>query len=142
MKPVVIAFGLLIFALLVLFQLARFSPFQSMPMLEIWIAIFSIIFFIIGVFISRKFFRPAVKGDEINGTQLTPDEQLLKLGISKREYEVLKLIDEGLSNQEIAGRLFLSEHTVKKHISNLFFKLEAVRRTDAVKKAKELKILT
>ena len=67
--------------------------------------------------------------------------QLQKLGLSKREFEILMLINDGLSNQQIADKLFVSEHTVKKHISNLFFKLDAERRTEAIKKAKELKII-
>src|SRR5688500_6042361 len=141
MKSVVIGFGLLIFALLVLFQLARFSPFHAMPSLEWWIVIFSVVFFIIGTFISRKYIPPAGGKNNKPEPGLTPEHQLAKLGISRREYEVLQLINEGLSNQEITARLFLSEHTLKKHVSNLFFKLEAVRRTEAVKKAKELKLI-
>ena len=90
---------------------------------------------------SRKYVKLATGKSNNLHPLLPPDQQLEKLGISKREYEVLQLINEGLSNQEIAARLFLSEHTVKKHVSNLFFKLEAVRRTDAVKKAKELKLI-
>ncbi len=141
MKAVIIGFGLLIFALLALFQLVRFSPFQTMPSVEIWIVIFSVVFFVIGAFISRKYLRSPVRRENSQGREVTPQEQLKKLGISKREFEVLQLINEGLSNQEIAGKLFLSEHTVKKHVSNLFFKLEAVRQIDAVKKAKELKLI-
>ena len=148
MKPVVIGFGLLIFALLVLFQLARISPFKSLPSAEIWLVIFCILFFCIGIFISRKFFnRSGSLNSRVNGMNisdsplLSPDEQLQKLGISRREFEVLQLINEGLSNHQIAEKLFLSEHTVKKHVSNLFFKLEAARRTDALKKAKELRLI-
>ena len=60
------------------------------------------------------------------------EPQLQRLGISKREYEVLELIALGLSNQEIAERLFVSLSTVKTHSSNLFMKLEARRRTQAI----------
>jgi ATP/maltotriose-dependent transcriptional regulator MalT len=51
------------------------------------------------------------------------------------------LINDGLSNQQIADKLFVSENTVKKHISNLFFKMDVERRTEAIKKAKGLRIL-
>src|SRR5262249_721333 len=63
------------------------------------------------------------------------------LGIRKREYEVLELIAQGLSNQEIAERLFVSLSTVKTHSSNLFMKLDARRRTQAIHRAKELGLL-
>ena len=66
---------------------------------------------------------------------------LEKLAISKREQEVLELMAQGLSNQEIADRAFLSIHTVKTHASNLFVKLDVQRRTQAVKRAKELGII-
>jgi ATP/maltotriose-dependent transcriptional regulator MalT len=69
------------------------------------------------------------------------EPELQRLGISKREYEVLELIAQGLSNQEIAAKLFVSLNTVKTHSSNLFMKLEARRRTEAIRRAKELRLL-
>jgi LuxR family maltose regulon positive regulatory protein len=61
--------------------------------------------------------------------------------LSQREQEVLKLICEGCSNQAIAGRLVLSLHTVKKHTSNIFSKLGVTSRTQAVARARQLKLL-
>ena len=58
------------------------------------------------------------------------------LGITPRELEVLQLIAEGLSNKEMAERLFVSENTVKTHTSRVFDKLGASRRTQAVQFAK------
>jgi DNA-binding CsgD family transcriptional regulator len=148
MKQVVIGFGILIFSLLMLFQLAKFQSYRSEFKIEVWIAIFSILFFIIGIILSRKVFKPKpqVIEKEVFINKDDPFEvdgdQLLKLGISKREYEILQLINEGLSNQQIADKLFVSENTVKKHISNLFFKMDVERRTEAVKKAKGLKIIS
>jgi len=70
------------------------------------------------------------------------NENLLKqLSISKREYEVLELIAGGLSNQEIADKLFVSLNTIKTHSSRLFEKLEVSRRTQAVEKAKSLGLI-
>jgi two-component system, NarL family, response regulator LiaR len=67
--------------------------------------------------------------------------ELRQLRISSRELEVLQLMAEGLSNQEIAERLFVSLNTIKTHSSNLFIKLEAERRTQAVEKAKRLSLI-
>lgn len=148
MKQVIIGFGILIFALLVLFKLARFQYFKSGFQIEIWIAAFSILFFVIGIFLSRKIFTAKTtiienKNAEPAGQPFEVDAaQLSKLGISKREFEILQLINDGLSNQQIADKLFVSENTVKKHISNLFFKMDVERRTEAIKKAKGLKILS
>ncbi|HOO10602.1 MAG TPA: response regulator transcription factor, partial [Cyclobacteriaceae bacterium] len=61
--------------------------------------------------------------------------------ISKRELEVLELMAQGLANQEIADKLFVSINTVKTHSSNLFSKLEVGRRTQAIKKAKGLGLI-
>lgn len=65
------------------------------------------------------------------------EEQLKQLGITKRELEILELIAQGMSNREIAEKLFVSENTVKTHSSRLFDKLNAKRRTQAVQIAKE-----
>jgi two-component system, NarL family, response regulator LiaR len=65
------------------------------------------------------------------------ESQLKRLGITKRELEILELIAGGLSNREIAEKLFVSENTVKTHSSRLFDKLGAKRRTQAVQIAKE-----
>lgn len=63
------------------------------------------------------------------------------LGITPRELEILQLIAEGLSNKEIAAREFVSENTVKTHSSRLFDKLDARRRTQAVQRGKELRLI-
>jgi DNA-binding CsgD family transcriptional regulator len=67
--------------------------------------------------------------------------RLEALGITPREHEILVLIAEGLSNREIASRLFVSENTVKTHSSRLFDKLDARRRTQAVQIAKAAGLL-
>jgi ATP/maltotriose-dependent transcriptional regulator MalT len=73
---------------------------------------------------------------------LAPDAaQLERLGITPREHEVLQLIAAGLSNREIAERLCVSEHTVKTHASRLLGKLGARRRTEAVQRAKEARLI-
>jgi DNA-binding CsgD family transcriptional regulator len=63
------------------------------------------------------------------------------LRITPRELEILQLIAEGLSNKEIAARVFVSENTVKTHSSRVFDKLGARRRTQAVQLGKELRLI-
>jgi DNA-binding CsgD family transcriptional regulator len=75
-------------------------------------------------------------------TPFCPDSvRLAQLGITPRELQILGLIAAGLSNREIAERLFVSENTVKTHSSRLFDKLGARRRTQAVQLAKEAHLI-
>jgi len=140
MKQVIIGFGLLITALLILFRIASIYHLYNNVGDDAWIAGFSLLFLVIGIILSRKLFLK-----KIIVTQAAPasinEEQLLKEGISKREAEILLLMHQGLSNQQIADKLFISENTIKKHISNIFQKLRVERRTEAVKKALELSII-
>lgn len=69
------------------------------------------------------------------------EDQLKQLGITKRELEILELIAQGMSNREIAEKLFVSENTVKTHSSRLFDKLSAKRRTQAVQIGKEIGLI-
>jgi len=67
-----------------------------------------------------------------------PDaKRLERFGITPRELQILELIAAGLSNREIAEKLFVSENTVKTHSSRVFDKLSAKRRTQAVQIAKD-----
>ena len=117
--------------------------------LELYIGIVAVLFISLGIWIGRKVTaRPVpVVPQPSNGPQPArdlfklDDDSLKKVGVTKREYEVLGLIAEGLSNRQIADRLFVSTSTVKTHTSNLYFKLEASRRTQAIQKAKELGLL-
>ena len=106
---------------------------------EFYIGLIAVMFTVLGVWAGRRLTRvryvPAAADFELD------DAALKRLGISKREYEVLELIAVGLSNQEIADKLFVSTSTVKTHTSNLFSKLDARRRTQAIQKAKELRLL-
>src|SRR5580698_1201498 len=112
MKQVIIGFGLLITALLILFRIASLYHLYNNVTDDIWIAVFSLLFLAIGIFMSRKLF---IK--HVIVTQAVPhtinEQQLIKEGISKREAEILLLMHQGLSNQQIADKLFISENTIK-----------------------------
>jgi DNA-binding NarL/FixJ family response regulator len=140
MKTVVISFGLLILALLILFRLPALYQFDNGLTNYNWIAVFSILFLAIGIILSRKLFVRTLVVTQQGPATINYD-QLVKAGISKREADILLLMDEGLSNQQIADKLFISENTTKKHISNIFQKLQVERRTEAIKKARQLSVI-
>ncbi len=148
MKKVILPFGLLVFAVLVLYQTAKFSRFRGGPQQELWLTIFSLAFLGIGIFLSRKMQPKIIISEKeppppTGEPSFTPDSrQIEKLNLSKRELEVLILINEGLSNQQIADRLYVSENTIKKHISSIFLKMDVERRTEAIKKGKSMGILS
>ena len=76
------------------------------------------------------------------GEPFVPDERKREdLGITRREFEILELIAQGMSNREIAGRLYVSENAIKTHSSRVFDKLGAKRRTQAVQLGKEFGLL-
>lgn len=136
MKKTIFVFSALIVALLVLFQLSRYAYFSGDIAIELVIAVIAVIFFIIGIYINKK----SGNHHAVKSTTIDPDK-ISELGISSREYEVLLHISEGMSNKEIADKLFISESTIKTHVSNLLVKLDAKRRTQAIQKAKDLQIL-
>ncbi|MEI2748836.1 MAG: response regulator transcription factor [Ferruginibacter sp.] len=147
MRSIVIGFGLLVLCLLILFKLASFNFTQGNIRLEIIVAIAAFVFFFVGLYFNQKFNRnkstsPAMPVQE-NRTNffVINYEEIKKRGITQREHDVLVKMAEGLSNQEIAEQLFLSESTIKTHVSNLFVKLDAKRRTQAIQTARQLKIV-
>ena len=78
----------------------------------------------------------------LSGQPFVPNEKKRDdLGITRRELEILVLVAQGMSNREIAGKLFVSENTVKTHCSRAFDKLGARRRTQAVQLGKELGLI-
>lgn len=137
MKKTVFVFSALIIALLALFKLSSYAYFSGDASIEFILSGIALVFFFVGIYINRKTIRPFA--DQRSSIDLKKVEQL---GISKREYEVLVHISKGLSNREIATTLFVSESTIKTHVSNLFVKLDAKRRTQAIQKAKDLQILS
>ncbi len=136
MKKTVLVFGGLILALLLLFKISEHTYLSGDLGIEFILSGIALVFFFIGIYLNKKSLRkqeqPTVEIDF---------KKIKKLEISEREYEVLLKISEGLSNKEIADQLFVSESTVKTHVSSLLLKLNAKRRTQAIQIAKSLQIL-
>jgi two-component system, NarL family, response regulator LiaR len=97
----------------------------------------------LGLTLTRKKPEVIIKEVEVpaGGPFVVDHARVSKLGITPRELEILGLIAGGLSNREIAARLFVSENTVKTHSSRVFDKLGAKRRTQAVQLGKELGLI-
>jgi NarL family two-component system response regulator LiaR len=117
--------------------------------IEIYILLIALLFTALGVWLANKITTPKVQTviveKEIYISQNFPFEvnqkEIENRKISKRELEVLTLIADGKSNQEIADTLFVSIPTIKTHITNLFEKLDAKRRTQAIETAKRLQLI-
>lgn len=136
MRKTVGIFGLLALALLLLFKLSQYAVFHGDLKNEWVIAGVAVVFFFIGIYLNKK----SLSKKEIHSGDIDVSK-ISDLGLSKREYEVLKEISKGLSNKEIADQLCVSESTIKSHVSNLLVKLNAKRRTQAVQIAKEMNII-
>ena len=136
MKKTVLVFSGLILGIILFIRLSTYTILSGYSTLEFVIALIALVFFFIGVYLNKRsqvhLKKPQMK---INR------EKINTLGLSSREYEVLENISEGLSNKEIAEKLFLTESTVKTHVSNVLLKLNAKRRTQAVQIAKRFEIL-
>ncbi|MFN0035614.1 MAG: response regulator transcription factor [Saprospiraceae bacterium] len=107
-----------------------------------YIGLVALLFAVLGIWAGRKLTQKKISIPVFPVSKFRPREEVLEnLGITPRELEVLEQMAQGLSNQEIAEKLFVSLNTVKTHSSNLFSKLDAQRRTQAIQRAKELGLL-
>jgi DNA-binding CsgD family transcriptional regulator len=139
LRKSIFLYGIAMAALIGILKFAEYRFFVRDLSLELYLGLVALIFIALGIWVGRRLTRAKVITAEAEFT--VDDAALKRLGITKREYEVLGLIAQGLSNKEIADRLFVSTSTVKTHTSNLFVKLEVSRRTQALQKAKELQII-
>ena len=115
---------------------------------ELYAGIISILFTGLGIWLAKKLTRPKTntvvieKQVYVQADHFVLNEaEAARLRLSKRELEVLQLMADGLSNLQIADRLFLSLNTIKTHSSRIFEKLDVQRRTQAVETARRLNII-
>lgn len=148
LKRHVLTYGLVGGAMIVLLQVSQYQFLVVEHSAEMYAALVAVAFAAFGIWLGLRITarREKVVVKEVPvvvpATVFEVDEaKREELGITPRELEILGLIAEGLSNREIAERIFVSENTVKTHSSRLFDKLGAKRRTQAVQFGKEWKLL-
>jgi ATP/maltotriose-dependent transcriptional regulator MalT len=147
MKKHILIYGLCGGVLIVLLKLIEYRFLVVEHSIEIYGGLIALLFAVLGIWLGLKLTRTketiVVKEVLLPASHsFTLDEvKLRELGITRRELEILELIAGGLSNREIAEKLFVSENTVKTHSSRLFDKLSAKRRTQAVQMGKDLRLI-
>jgi two-component system, NarL family, response regulator LiaR len=154
-KKTVLVYGILGGVLIAVLKIVEYRFLVLEHSLEIYGGLVALIFSALGIWLGLKLTRtretvvvrevpvrvevqvpvhvsvPGARPFQRNETRLE------QLGITPRELEILEAMAAGLSNREMAERLFVSENTVKTHAARLFDKLSARRRTQAVQRAKE-----
>jgi NarL family two-component system response regulator LiaR len=145
MRKPVLLFGVLGGLLVALLELIEYRWLVIAHSVEIYGALVAAVFAVLGIWLGQRLTRraPTVVVREVPAPAVFErnEAQVRGLGLTPRELEILGLIAEGLSNREIGARLFVSENTVKTHSSRLFDKLGARRRTQAVQRARELRLI-
>lgn len=131
-------YGLFMGALFILLRLFEYNMFIRELSLEFYAIAVAIIFLILGIWAGKHLFARKIAAKQQETIHRSGSNQF---GLSSREREVLEMLALGLSNQEIADKLFVSLNTVKTHLSNIYMKLDVKRRTQAIKKGKELQII-
>ncbi len=133
----IIFMGLLLACAIALLKSFEYYYFSYKLRTDVYIGLTAFLFLCLGIFLGLKV-----------GKKKNPDEKPslpvklpLNLELSTREIEVLKLISEGLTNQEIADKLYLSLNTIKSHTNSIYIKLGVNRRTQALEKARKLQIV-
>jgi DNA-binding CsgD family transcriptional regulator len=113
--------------------------------LEIYGSLVAAVFASAGIWFGLKLTRKQIEIREVlvpaPSEFVRDDAQVAALGLTPRELEILQFMAAGLSNKEIAERAFVSENTVKTHASRVLEKLGAARRTQAIQRAKELRLI-
>jgi DNA-binding CsgD family transcriptional regulator len=129
-------YGLLLGAATLALQWFDYQRIARMHSNDIYLFLIAAFFLVLGVLVGMRMMKP--ERQPLDGNP----QARAALGISPAEMSVLVELAAGLSNKEIAARLNVSPNTVKTHVTRLFEKLGAKRRTDAVKKARELGIIS
>jgi DNA-binding CsgD family transcriptional regulator len=141
----ILLYGLFAGALIVLLRLIEYRYLVLQHSAPVYGGLVAVLFAVLGIRLGQRLAksqtveRVVVRQVRVpaDGPFVRDAAAIARLGLTPRECEILELIASGLSNREIAARLFVSENTVKTHSSRLFTKLNAKRRTQAVQIAKD-----
>ena len=144
----VVMYGAIGGALIAALKAAEYRFLVIEHALEIYGGIVALLFAALGIWLGLKLVRPR-ETVVVREVQVPAPERFVlnsarqeQLGITRRELEILEHIAAGLSNKEIAEKLFVSENTVKTHTARVLDKLNARRRTQAVQLAKEAGLIS
>jgi two-component system, NarL family, response regulator LiaR len=147
MRRHILIYGICGGVLILLLRLVEYRFLVLEHSLEIYGGLVALVFAVLGIWLGLKLTRKeevvVVKEVPVPSPQsfVLNEAKVADLGITPRELEILQLISSGLSNREIAHKLFVSENTIKTHSSRVFDKLNAKRRTQAVQIGKELGLI-
>jgi len=147
MRKHILLYGLLGGALIAVLRAIQYRWLVMEYSVEIYSGLVAAVFATVGIWLGLKLTRhtETVIVREVMvaapSNFIRDETKLESLGITPRELEILELIAAGLSNREIAERVFVSENTVKTHSSRVFDKLGARRRTQAVHLAKDYRLI-
>jgi len=147
MRKHILLYGILLGVLIAALQLIEYRWLVVEHSVEIYGGLVAAVFATVGIWLGLRLtqhsetvvVREVMVPAPVNFVR--DQSKLESLGITPRELEILELIAAGLSNKEIATRVYVSENTVKTHSSRVFDKLGARRRTQAVQLGKELRLI-
>lgn len=150
MKKTILVYGIGGGLLIAALKLVEYRFLVVEHSLEIYGGIVALLFSALGIWLGLKLTRPKVVVRDVPVEVPVPVDapfaldtaRQAQLGITPRELEILQLMAAGLSNKEIAEKLYVSENTVKTHAGSVFEKLNARRRTQAVQLAKEAGLIS
>ncbi|MFT5724821.1 MAG: DNA-binding CsgD family transcriptional regulator [Bacteroidia bacterium] len=132
-KKALLIYGLVCAAVILVINTAKFTVFAGLLRFEMYIGIAGIVFTLFGIYLGMQWVSFKSKSKSPFELKL----QNNSVGLSPRELEVLQHMAGGLTNQEIADRLFVSLPTIKTHTSNIYQKMDVKRRTQAIHQAVE-----
>lgn len=142
MLRTILLYGLLSAVAVLILNAIEYWFWVRLHAFEIYAALIAGAFLFMGLWFGKRLSNgPAQLSSSVSKPLSRGEAPIAQWGISKREYDVLVLLGKGLSNQEIADRLFVSQNTIKTHTSRLFEKLEVKNRTQALIKAQEVGLI-
>ncbi|MEM1082333.1 MAG: response regulator transcription factor [Pseudomonadota bacterium] len=138
MSRIIVLYGIGLALLALFLSSVKYFYFVRQLPAEGMVLLLAILFTGVGIWAGRRWVGTGPSRSE---SDLINQRAIETLGLTRREVDVLHLMAEGCSNQEIAERLFVTVNTVKSHVSNLLGKLSVQRRTQAVHKAHALGLI-